>query len=75
MKLKLHEAIAVVLLNVENRTASVSDIAIEINRRELYKRKDGETVPDFQVMMRAKLSNGNYSDWFEWIEPASVRMK
>lgn len=75
MKLKLHEAIAVVLLNTTDRIATTEDIATEINRRKLYVRKDGETLPDFQVMMRAKLSDEKYAHWFEWVAPNSVRLK
>lgn len=75
MPLTLHEAIAVVLLNNENRTATIAEIADEINRRKLYERKDGTSLPDFQVMMRTKLSGGKYAHWFEWVEPDSVRLK
>lgn len=75
MPLKLHEAIAVVLLNAEKRTATISEISDEINRRELYQRRDGDSIPDFQVMMRTKLSDGKYAEWFEWLAPNRVRLK
>ena len=75
MKLKLHEAIAVVLLNAENRTATIHEIAQEINRRQIYRRKDEASLPPYQVMMRAKLSKGKYANWFEWKEPDIVRLK
>ena len=41
-KLKLHEAIAVVLLNCEGRKATTNFIAQEINQRKLYIRKDNQ---------------------------------
>jgi len=74
-KLKLHEAIAVVLLGKENRTASIEEIANEINERELYERKDNEPLPAYQVMQRTKLSDGRYHHLFEYIEPNIVRLR
>ncbi len=59
--LKLHEAIAVVLLSEPKRTASVERIALVVNRRKLYTRADQKPVPAYQVMMRAKLSKGRYA--------------
>lgn len=46
----LHDAIAKVLADHESR--SPSEIALEINRRELYTRKDGEPVPGNQISAR-----------------------
>ncbi|NER13379.1 hypothetical protein GWK08_08015 [Leptobacterium flavescens] len=66
MKLTLHEAIAVVLLNKENYTASQEEIAREINERRLYIRKDGEPVPGYQIMQRTELANGNYHHLFDY---------
>lgn len=74
-KLKLHEAIAVVLLGKENRTASIEEIANEINEREIYERKDQEPLPAYQVMQRTKLSDGRYQQLFEYIEPNIVRLR
>ncbi len=51
-KLKLHEAIAVVLLNKENRMTTIEQIAKEINRRGLYKKKDGSILKKEQVTQR-----------------------
>lgn len=73
--LKLHEAIAVVLLSKENRTASFSEIAEEIENRRLYFRKDGESAPDYQIMMRTKLAKGKYHHLFEQIGKDKVRLK
>lgn len=72
--LKLHEAIAVVLLSKPKRTATIEEIAKEINKRGLYKRKDGEPLPAYQVMMRAKLSKGRYAYLFKFSDPNKVRM-
>ncbi len=74
-KLKLHEAIAVVLLGKENRVANTEEIANEINERELYKRKDLGPLPAYQVMQRTKLSKDRYHHLFEFIEPNIVKLK
>jgi predicted transcriptional regulator len=74
--LKLHEAIAIVLLSRENRKANIDEIADEINRRKLFIRpSDGENVPSYQVMQRTKLSSGKYSHLFEFIEPDKVKLR
>ena len=75
MKLKLHEAIVAVISTKKNRTATTQQIADEINNRELYKRKDGEPVPAYQIMQRTKLSNGQYHHLFEFIEPDIVKLR
>lgn len=63
--LKLHEAIAVVLLTEPNRTATFEEIAAVINKRKLYVRKDKKPLPDYQVMMRTKLNRGRYAHLFK----------
>lgn len=73
--LKLHEAIAVVLLGKENRTASFAEIAEEINRRALYERKDRAAVPDYQVLQRALLSNGQYHHLFERVTNQCIKLR
>ena len=74
--LKLHEAVAVVLLSAENRTATLEEIAYEINKRGLFIRpSDGKPVPDYQVMQRTKLSSGKYKHLFEFIEPDKVKLR
>ena len=75
LKLYLHEAIAVVLLSKDDRKASIEDIATDINARGLYHRKDGQPLPPYQVMQRAKLANCHYHDLLEWIEPNFVWLK
>ncbi|MGV3529816.1 MAG: hypothetical protein ACO1OO_13030 [Flavisolibacter sp.] len=73
--LKLHEAIAVVLLNREDRTANFEEIANEINRRNLYRRKDGEPLPSYQVMQRSTLSGGQYQHLFESVGKNSIKVR
>jgi len=72
--LKLHEAIAVVLLSKPKRTATTEEIAKEINKRGLYKRKDKEPLPAYQVMMRSKLSDGKYLHLFRYLANDKVKL-
>jgi len=73
--LKLHEAIIVVLINKSNRVATTEEIAKEINKRDLYKKKDLSEVEAGQIKLRTKLSNGAYHHLFEFIEPNIVKLK
>lgn len=57
--MKLHEAIKVVLKEA-GHPMSTREIAAEVNRRGLYRKKDGSEVTDFQVHGRTK----NYSKLF-----------
>lgn len=50
-KMKLHEAIAQVLLESETPLTPM-DIAIKINTRNLYRRKDARAVPSSQISAR-----------------------
>jgi hypothetical protein len=72
--LKLHEAIAVVLLGAPNRTAAFDSIAKEINKRGLYLRKDGEPLPAHQVMMRSKLSKSRYAHLFQYLQNDKAKL-
>ena len=73
--LKLHEAIAVILLNKVNRTASEQEIADEINKRKLYTRKDGKPLPAYQVMQRTKLAKGQYHHLFNYQTPEKISLR
>lgn len=75
MKLKLHEAIAVVLLSKEDRKAHIQDIAEEINMRQLYHKKDGSALEASQVMMRTKLAKGQYHHLFDYLINDFVKLK
>lgn len=72
--LKLHEAIAVVLLSRPKRTATCEFIANEINKRKLYTRKDGKPLPAYQVMMRTKLNRGRYAHILCFVNDESVKL-
>lgn len=61
-KLKLHEAIKLVLKEAE-LPQTASEIANAINERSLYSRKDGLPIPISQIHARVK----NYYNYFEKI--------
>lgn len=71
----LHEAIAIVLLTKFTRNATTEEIADEINKRKLYKRKDNLSLPAYQVMQRTKLCKGQYKHLFQFISPNTVKLK
>lgn len=72
--LKLHEAIAVVLLSEPKRTATLERIAQVINRRKLYVRADQKPVPAYQVMMRSKLNRGRYAHILTYNQNGTVTL-
>lgn len=77
-KLKLHEAIAIVLLGTDNRMATTEEIAKEINRRKLYGQKDGSLINKEQIRLRTHTNTNSgkfYSHLFEYVEPDSVRLR
>jgi hypothetical protein len=73
--LKLHEAIAVILLSKEGRKAPFREIAAEINKRKLYIRKDENPVPDYQIKQRTILSGGQYHHLFSFQKPDIIKLK
>lgn len=78
MKLKLHEAIVVVLLKKENRMASLNVITDEINERGLYFQKDGSPTHAGQIRMRTyptTKTGKQHTDLFEFIKPDKVKLK
>ena len=58
-ELKLHEAIELVIKDA-GRPLTFTEIAKQINARNLYSRKDGAPVPASQISARIK----NYPTWF-----------
>ena len=73
--LLLHEAIAVVLLTKENKSAYLKDIAAEIERRNLYKKKDGGYPSVSQIRLRVSKSKGQYIHLFGFRNPDIVWLK
>ena len=73
--LKLHEAIAVVLLNNQNRTATFQTIADDIEKRGLFPNRKGGISLSEQVKLRTSLKSSKYKDRFEFIPPNVIRLK
>jgi HB1, ASXL, restriction endonuclease HTH domain len=60
-RLTLHDALEQILRENDNRWMTVHELADEINRRALYRKKDGSAVEPNQVHARTK----NYNRLFE----------
>ena len=76
--LKLHEAIAVVLLSKENRTASLEEISNEIANRKLYHKKNGGFANAKQIRLRTHHNTKGgktYAHLFEFMEPNLIKLK
>lgn len=76
--LKLHEAICVVLLSKENRTATLEEISLEIAKRELYFQKSGDVAPPDQIRLRTHPNTNSgkrYEHLFEYLEPNKVKLR
>ena len=71
VSLPLHEAMKIVLLEHESRTATTQEISAEIERRGLYSRKDGDIARARQINARAK----RYPALFQFVEPGKVRLR
>lgn len=69
-RLTLHEALEQVLRENANRWMTVQELAGEVNRRSLYRKKDGSPVEPNQVHARTK----NYNKLFEK-EGSRVRLR
>jgi len=73
--LTLQEAVAVVLLNKQNRTATFESIAEDIERRDLFpERKGGITLAE-QVKIRTSIKSSKYKHWFDFIPPNIICLK
>jgi len=73
--LRLHEAIAIVLLKQPNRAASFDRIALEIEKRGLFPNRKGNISLSKQVELRTVQSQGRYKHLFERVNGNSVRLK
>jgi hypothetical protein len=69
-RLKLQEAMAVVLKDNGNRPMRAAELARDINRRGLYRQRSGAPVPSGQIS--ARLSH--YGDIFERT-PAGIQLR
>jgi hypothetical protein len=73
--LKLHEAIAIVLLSKDDRSGTFDEIAEIIKTRQLFPIRKGNISLSKQVMLRSTKSNQRYSHWFEPIDKNNIRLR
>jgi hypothetical protein len=75
--LSLHEAIVIALINInkETFTATFDEIAIYIEKRNLYTERKGNIDLSTQVMLRSTKSKGNYAYLFEQINENSIKIR
>ena len=67
----LHKAMEIILLERDRYSATTLELSIEIERRGLYARKDGEAARAKQINARAR----EYPELFGLSEPGIVRLK
>ena len=73
--LRLHEAVAVVLLGVPTRTATFQTIADEVERRKLFPERKGGISLSEQIKLRTSISSSKYKHWFEFTKPDILKLK
>jgi hypothetical protein len=73
--LRLHEAIAIVLLGKPDRTATFEEIAKEIGRRDLFANRKGGIELSEQIRIRTSIASSRYKTWFHFIKPDILRLK
>lgn len=73
--LTLHEAVAVILLSKQNRTATFESIAEDIERRNLFPDRKGGFTHSAQVKIQTSIKSCNYKHWFEFTPTNIIRRK
>ena len=73
--LRLHEAVAVILLQKQNRTATFETIAEDIDRRNLFPERKGGINLAEQVKIRTSIKSSKYKHWFDFTPPDIIRLK
>ena len=73
--LTLHEAIAVVLLNMSDRKSTFIEIANEIEKRNLYPDRKGNISLAQQVKLRSAIKSSSYlNTWFVLISDTEIKL-
>lgn len=73
--LRLHEAVAVVLLKMPNRTATFDEIAEAIDKRELYPTREGNISLQEQIKLRTAIKSSRYLHLFEQVGNGTIRLR
>lgn len=72
--LRLHEAMAVVLLGCDKRTADFNLIAERIAARSLFPNRKGGIALAEQVRLRALFCNGRYHHLFKQVGENKIKL-
>lgn len=73
--LTLHEAVAIVLLGLPEKTATFQTIADEVERRKLFPERKGGISLAEQIKLRTSISSSKYNHWFEFTKPDTLKLK
>lgn len=73
--LRLHEAIAVALLKMPDRTASFDELADAIDERGLYPNREGNISLAEQIRLRTTLKSSGYLHLFEKVGDKTIRLR
>lgn len=73
--LRLHEAVAVVLLSKPDRTATFEEIAKEVEKRNLFPNRKGGIELSEQIRIRTSISSSRYKPWFHFTRPNILRLR
>ena len=73
--LTLHKAVAVILLNKQDRTATFESIAEDIDKRNLFPERKGGITLSTQVKIRTSIKSSKYKHWFDFTLPNIIRLR
>jgi hypothetical protein len=73
--LRLHEAIAVVLLSKPDRRATFEEIAKEVEKRNLFPNRKGGIELSEQIRIRTSIASSRYKSWFHFTKPNVLTLK
>jgi len=73
--LRLHEAVAVVLLSKPDRTATFEEIAKQMIKRNLFPNRKGGIALSEQIRLRTSISSSRYKSWFYFTKPDILKLK
>lgn len=73
--LKLHEAISVALLDKKDRKSSFEEIALFIEKRNLYPIRKNNISLATQIMLRTTKSKNQYHYLFEQLDEKTIRLR
>ena len=72
--LTLHEAVILVLLKKPNRTANFEEIAKEIERRNLYPKREENITLSKQIELRTSISSSKYKHLFKKVSENEIKL-